>query len=92
MMIRSQNLAQSFFSTLLSTILIGQLFLLPVAQASSSTALPAPAAPPQFVMFAFDGSLNLDRWDSTLKFAHEMKQKDIQLGKPKNEQFVSNYF
>ena len=35
----------------------------------------AESRPPQYVVFAFDGSLMLSRWENTIAFSREMRQK-----------------
>lgn len=49
------------------------LFSLSVANSSFASKVPRP---PQFILLAFDGSLNLDMWDETLTFA---KKNNIKL-------------
>jgi len=56
-----------FVATLLAIPLISTSF---VAQAAGGL----PPRPPQYVLLAFDGSLNLDMWDETYTFA---RQNDI---------------
>ncbi|WP_049876499.1 hypothetical protein [Sorangium cellulosum] len=53
----------------------GRALAIAIALALPAAAFAEERRPPQFVVFSFDGSLALDRWEDTLRFARELRAR-----------------
>ena len=65
--------------SLVSTVVISSLSLHSLTSLASELKVNSSPRPPQFVMMAFDGSLNLQFWEESREFAQAMKREDKQV-------------